>query len=125
MSTELEVVGLYSDTNGRSCTCHAICGDHVAVGDVLRLVRTVVSYNGRDEAAIKGVKVVDGVDTCTVAYVPRATMNFPKVHGHINKFAQVTELYSQSKNTYKKTKSTANFGIACITLLVDDEGRDE
>ena len=69
---DLEIVGLNSSTNDRSCCQHKTCGEHVVVNDVLRLVNCVVTINGRAEEAVKLVKIADGSDTCTVAFVPRA-----------------------------------------------------
>lgn len=68
------------------------CGQSVAVGDLLRLVACIVSYQGTPERAVKAVKVDGGVDTCTVAFVPRTQSNLPHVLKHLNKFVQVTEL---------------------------------
>ena len=125
MSSELEIVGLDGDANGRSCTAHDVCGEHVAVGDALHLVHCIVTCNDVDEVAIKCVKIIDGVDTCTVACVPRILMQLPKAQAHINKFVQVSELCSQSKSACKCTKSEANYGMAAMQLLLEDEGRNE
>ena len=57
MEPDLEIVGLRSHTNGRSCCVHATCGEHVVEGDVLRLVEDVVEIDGKAETAIKCVKV--------------------------------------------------------------------
>ena len=91
----------------------------------MRLVECVIEYNGVNEIAIKCVKVVDGQDTCTVAFIPRVTMSLPKVQQHLNKFVQVSELYSLSKNTYKRSKSEANYGMASVELLLENSGRME
>ena len=125
MSSELEIVGLDGDANGRSCTAHDVCGEHVAVGDALRLVRCIVTHNDIDKVAIKCVKVIDGVDTCTVACVPHILMQLPKEQTHINKFVQVSELHLQSKSACKSAKSEANCGMAAVKLLPEDEGRNE
>lgn len=66
---DIEIVGLHSSTNGRSCCQHACCGKHAAVNDVVRLVRTVVTVNDNIEPAIKVVKIADGVETCTIGFV--------------------------------------------------------
>jgi hypothetical protein len=42
---DLEIVGLRSGTNDRSCCQHEICGAQVLVGDVLRLVKCIVTIN--------------------------------------------------------------------------------
>ena len=81
---DLEIVGLYQATNGRSCTTHECCGRTVKVGDVLRLVSVFIPIapndviNGvTDEYAIKVTKIEDGVDMCTVGFLPRYAVKFP------------------------------------------------
>ena len=59
MGETMETIGFHSDTSGRSCCMHAFCGDHVEVGDVMRLVSAVIECQGAEEASIKCVKVVD------------------------------------------------------------------
>ena len=121
---DFEIVGLLSSSNGRSCTLHDCCGQDVNVGDVLRLVGCTVSMEGRVEDAVKLVKVVDGLDLCTVAFVPRVLMSLPAVKNQMNKFVQVSELYRDSDNTYKRDKSYKNCGMARVSTL-DEEGMKE
>ena len=125
MDPDLEIVGLYSDTNERSCVLHETCGMTVKQGDVLRLVQSVVEINGVVEPAVKCVKVVNGIDACTVAFVPRIYQKQPKVQDHLNKFVTVLELYADSNNTYKRNLSTSNFGMAAVVFLQEDQGRNE
>jgi hypothetical protein len=89
----------------------------VQVGDVLRLVRTTVTVRAIDEPAVKLVKVFDGVDGCTVAFVPRIQMSLQKVIQNINKFCVVKELYQDSTNSYKRELSHRNLGMAGVVLL--------
>lgn len=124
-SIDLEIVGLHSSSSGRSCSLHAVCGEHVTPGDVLRLVRTTVNITGAVEEAIKCVLVVDGTDTCNVAFVPRVQGRTDKVKNHINKFVQVKELYVDSPNSYKRSKSQHNYGMASVSFLSEDIRRDE
>jgi hypothetical protein len=114
---DLEIVGLLSNTNGRSCTEHTVCGETVEVGDVLRLVKTVVTVKGVAEEAVKCVRITDGVDSCTVAFVPRNLHNLEIVKKNINNFVIVKEVYADSDNTYKKRKASKNFGMAGVVLL--------
>jgi hypothetical protein len=114
---DLEIVGLNSHSNGRYCSVHAVCGDHVRVGDVLRLVETVVTVDGHLEDAVKLVKITDGGEGCTVAFIPRLQINLPIVRRNINKFCVVKELYKNSTNTYKRTKSHRHIGMAGVVLL--------
>jgi hypothetical protein len=105
---DFEIVGLFSSTNGRSCCCHKTCGKVVVVGDLLRLVRTVVDIDGRTESAIKLVRIIDGCDGCTIGFVPRVQSRLRKVVDCLDKFAVVRELYSSSNNSYKREKSSRN-----------------
>ena len=116
---DIEIVGLDSSTNGRSCTCHATCGQYVFVDDILRLVRCVVTVNGVTEEAIKLVKITDATDSCTVAYVPRVSVNLPKVIQNLNKFAQVVEIYKESTSSAKRRLANQNKGMASIVFLDD------
>jgi hypothetical protein len=70
-SPHLEIVGLHSNSNGHSCCQHKCCGEHVKVGDVLRLVKCVVTINSQAEEAVKLVKIEDSTNCCTVSFVPR------------------------------------------------------
>jgi hypothetical protein len=116
---DLEIVGLSSASNGRSCCQHHICGEHVAANDVLRLVKCVVVANGRTEEAVKLVKIVGGSDTCTVAFVPRVFADAKNVQDHLNKFVQVLEIYKESENTHKRYMSHQNCGMASVVFLDD------
>jgi hypothetical protein len=115
--SNLEIVGLDSLTNSGSCTCHATCGEYVAVGDVLRLVKCVVIVNGRTEDAVKLVNIQDATNSCTVAYVPRAATKLPKVTKNINRCAQVVTMYKDSTSSYKRRMSHQNKGMASIVFL--------
>jgi len=122
---DFEIVGLSSFTNGRSCSLHAVCGVHVNPRDVLWLKEMQVTVNGESEPAIACILVNRGVDTCTVAYVLRMMANQARVKEHINKFVMVMELYNDSPSTYKRSKSHQNLGMASMTMLTEDGGRDE
>ena len=115
---DLEIVGLHASTNGRSCCIHSSCGDHVMVGDLLRLVKRLVSINGGEvEEGIKCVRVMHGTDTCTIGFVPRSVANSEKIKAELGCFMQVIELYDDSKSPYKKKKSVLNKGMAACALL--------
>jgi hypothetical protein len=121
----LEIVGLTSPTNGRFCCIHAVCGDFVKVGDVLRLVPTIVEIRGRPEPAIKLVKMVDGLEGCTVAFVPKVQSKLPIVLSNHQKYCIVKELYADSKSTYKRAKSYRNLGMAGVVVVGDYEQQIE
>jgi hypothetical protein len=110
-------VGLESGSNGRSCCLHAWCGLTVAVGDLLRLKPTIAEIAGIPEPAIKLVKLVDGADGCTVAFVPRVQDFLPKIVANVKRFCVVKELYADSDSRYKRVRSYRNMGMAGVFLL--------
>jgi hypothetical protein len=114
---DFEIVGLFSSSNGRFCCQHKICGEHLCVGDVLRLVKTVIEIDQRNEEAIKLVKIIDGSDGCTVGFIPRVQSRLPKVSRNINSFCVVQELYQSSNSVYKQKKGDKNHGMASAILL--------
>jgi hypothetical protein len=118
-STDIEIVGLHSCTNGRSWSIHEVCGDFVEVGDLLRLVPTCVTINGKDECAIKLVRLMDEVDGCTVAFIPRILMDLPRVQKNILRFCMVKELYRDSENSFKRHKDHRNMGCASCYFIDD------
>jgi hypothetical protein len=81
------------------------------------LVRTVVDIDGRAEVAIKLVRIIEGIDGCTVGFVPRVHSKLPKVVGCLDKFAVVRELYSSSHSSHKQEKSIKKRGMASACLL--------
>jgi hypothetical protein len=128
LMTDLQFVGLYGSSNGRSCDRHSCCGEHVRVGDLVRLVKTVVTINisGTQpyEEAVKIVKIEDCVESCTVGFIPRNHMKLHKVIQNIDEFCIVSELYKVSSNNYKRMTSHRNLGMAGINF-VNGIPRDE
>lgn len=124
-NVDIEIVGLAYNTNGRSCTVHKCCGEDVLHGNVLHLVKRVIMVDGNTKEAIACVKVVDGMDRCTIAFVSRIFANTERVQSHINKFVMVKELYEFLPNFYKWSKGQKNFGMASVCFLMEDEGRNE
>jgi hypothetical protein len=114
---DIEIVGLYSGENDRSCTGHKICGEAVKLGDILRLKNTVVTINGAAEEAVKLVKIDNGMETCTVAFIPRVLARLPKVQMQIGKTVQVVELYKDSGNSQKRLMSHQNKGMASAVFV--------
>jgi hypothetical protein len=86
---DIEVIGLYSLIH--SCRIHEVNGDFVEVGDLLGLVLTCAISNGKDECAIKLVRLMDEADRCTAAIIPCILMDLH--HVKKSKFCMVKELY--------------------------------
>ena len=113
---DMEMVGLYRTTNGRSCTSHKCCGKTLEVNQVLRLRKCVVDLNGEPEEAIKCIWIEDGSKGCVVSFIPKALLKVKKLQhqfmGDPGPFVQVTEIYSDSESPQKRRKSHNNFGMA-------------
>ena len=71
------------------------------------------------------VGVDRGIDSCTVAFVPRMMAQQERIKNHINNFVMVKELYNDTPSTYKRAKSHHNLGMASVCMLTEDTGRDE
>jgi hypothetical protein len=113
----IEIIGLHSSDNGRSCCTHSCCGDHLKVGDLLRLVKCVVTIDDEIEEAIKCVRIEDGTDMCTVGFLPRSRLRCEKIVSQIGGFAQVLEIYDESESPQKRRKSYSNKGMAACIFL--------
>ena len=119
---ELEIIGLHSPTNGRSCTLHQCCGDHLQVDDIVCLKKTVVTVDGKTEEAIKCVLLLQGREACTIGFIPRVHMKSYKIMSYVNTHAaQIVELYDDSDNSDKRKKSQRNLGMAAAVFLDDIE----
>jgi hypothetical protein len=117
---DLEIVGLYGSSNGRSCCVHGECGRYVKVGDLLRLKRTVATVDGREEDAVKLVKISDGVEGCTVAFIPRLTIiQTATVRRNLEQFCVVKSIYEKSSSNFCRQKSFRSRGMAGVVLLND------
>jgi hypothetical protein len=122
--SEFEIFGLNSNTSGRSCNLHECCGSQVTVGDIVRLKKTLVDLDHGTEEAVACILVRRGRETCTVAYVPRALLHWQSIAEHINKHAQIVEMYVMSRNTHKRRKCHLNMGVAgCV--FIDEIPQDE
>jgi hypothetical protein len=117
-SNMFEICGLKESSNGRSCTAHEVCGQHVIVNDILRLKECIVVVNGVAEKAIKLVKLAGGNETCTVGFIPRIYYRMNKVQNSINGSIQVVSLYKNG-TTYEQSKDHANRGMA-VCCFIDE-----
>jgi hypothetical protein len=100
----IETVGLQSCSNGWSYCMHETCGKHVKAGDLLKLLPTDVTINGKPQEAIKLVCLMDDAEGCMVGFIPRILMDLPRVQRNISNFMEVEELYRDSTNSFKRHK---------------------
>ena len=61
---DFEVVGLQMTSNGRQCCSHDACGQNLSIGDVVKLVPTIVTTEDKDESPLAVQKIVDGTVGC-------------------------------------------------------------
>jgi hypothetical protein len=126
--SDMEIVGLLKGNNHRNCCLHDVCGQHVAKGDLLRLVlRVVETTDNGTENAISLVKMENDMHTCTVAFLPRAYLQMPYFIDRIGSVVVVDELYGDSSNQIKRRLSHTNHGMAAchfvevhVDNMVDD-----
>ena len=109
------------NSDGRSCENHAVCGREIKQNDLVKLKRMVLRINENLVPVIGVRKVRDAVESCIVGFVQTKADDLNVLH---NKFAQVTEVYENSENTYKRKKSQRMRGMASVTLL-DSVPEDE
>jgi hypothetical protein len=63
-----KIVGIPNGTNGRSCTAHLVCGEHLRAGDLICFWSVVVDVDGCTEGAIAAVRILDGTETYIVGF---------------------------------------------------------
>jgi hypothetical protein len=70
MSRDDEIVGLESEEGGRSCERHDMCGNHLAVGDLVNFKVMMSLVGEEEEVVIKVIKIRDGNETCLFGFHP-------------------------------------------------------
>ena len=116
----VEIVGINSNTNGRSCEEHHACGCVLEEDTLVRLRKHQVYINGREQSAVGVYWVSDGVDRCLVGCLNRRQVK------HLNKLegalCQVTEVASDNSDSpMKQHKHKKNFGCAIVAIVSSNE----
>ena len=112
-----EIIGVNLSFDGRSCDIHECCGDHLEVGDIVRMVNNDVG----ETYQVKAVLIdKDEGESCTVGFIPDYMLHLPSIAECVGMYGRVVELYHKSKNPYLRRKADNLRGIAAI-LLLDDE----
>ena len=116
----VEIVGVNSPTNGRSCEEHRICGEVVIEDVVLHLRKVRVQINQQEQSAIAAFWVSDGIDRCRVGYLPKAYVkNWRQYDGALG---QVIEVYSaESDSPTKRQKFHRNHGLVVAVVISSAE----
>ena len=116
----VEIVGVNSSTNGRSCEEHPICGVVVIEDVVLCLRKVQVLMNQQEQSVIAAFWVSDGIDCCCVGYLPKVYVkNWKQYDGAL---VQVVEVYSgDSDSPTKHQKFHRNHGLAVAVIISSAE----
>ena len=112
----IEIFGIESPTNGRSCEEHVVCGSVLQDDVVVRLRKVQVMIEDKEETAIAAFWVSDGVDRCRVGYLPKFHVKHWKLlEGAL---AQIIEVYHEdSDSPTKRQKRHRNSGCAVAALI--------
>ena len=112
----IEIFGIESPTNGRSCEEHVVCGSVLQDDVVVRLRKVQVVIEEKEETAIAAFWVSDGVDRCRVGYLPKFHVKHWKLlEGAL---AQIIEVYHEdSDSPTKRQKRHRNSGCAVAALI--------
>ena len=112
----IEIFGIESPTNGRSCEEHVVCGSVLQDDVVVRLRKVQVVIEEKEETAIAAFWVLDGVDSCRVGYLPKFHVKHWKLlEGAL---AQIIEVYHEDSNSpTKRQKRHRNSGCAVAALI--------
>jgi hypothetical protein len=112
----VEVVGIETSTNGRSCHMHDVCGSLIEEDTVLRIRKVqIVNVFGKEETVLTVYHVSDGIDQCHVGchFVLHA-LTFDGALAHM------TEVYSiTSDSPINQKKCRHNMGC-CLASLISD-----
>ena len=112
----VEILGIISPRNGRSCKEHPICGRVLQEDLVVHFRKVQVLIDGKEESAIAAFWVSDGVDRCRVGYLPKYHVtHWKSLEGTL---AQITEIYTEdSESPTKRQKHNRNSGCAIGALI--------
>ena len=116
----VEIVGVNSPTNERSCEEHCICGEVVIEDVVLRLRKVQVQMNQQEQSAIAAFWASDGIDCCCIGYLPKSYVkNWKQYDGAL---VQVVRVYSgDSDSPMKCQKFHRNHGLAMAVIISSAE----
>jgi hypothetical protein len=124
----LDVVGIDSETHGRSCTAHLCCGHNVKVGDILFCSWQIQLIDDEDdlenaepEEVIQVHKVdMDGHAYCHVGYLAKRVFRKYGPKQFDKMFLRVKVDYRISDNSHERCRSHHYHGMALCSIIRDD-----
>jgi hypothetical protein len=114
-----EIIGIASRESGCICKSHEVCGELLAVGDLVKFKLVVIEVDDEKEETIKSIKIRDGTERCRFGFLPRHFFHGHRKEAVVNKFGQVLELYKNSNDMTKQRKNRRLFSVASFRLLDD------
>jgi hypothetical protein len=123
--TVVDIVGLDSESHGRSCTQHLCCGHSVKENDVLfctwqiQLIEN--STLGEPEEVVQVYKIAeDGLAYCHVGYLPKRLFRKYGPKQFDKMFLRVLKDYRISDNSHERSRSHHFYGMALGKIIRDD-----
>jgi len=119
----VDIVGINTGDNGRSCEHHKVCGSVLEVDMVVRFQCVQLARKVVDEAnpqvetsAIAVHRVSGGIDTCRVGFLRRHLLKYKDEYD--GRLAQITEVFSdESPSPSDRAKHHRNKGCARAVLI--------
>lgn len=124
----VDVVGLASDSDGRSCNLHTFCGHYVGLHDVLICKWSVQTFKDEPEVCVRVFLINrDGLPACHVGYLPKRLLKKNEGREYDKMVLQVTDDLRLSDNASERSRSHRNVGMVHCTNVSnhpDFEGKD-
>lgn len=112
----VDVVGCDESDQGRSCSSHPVCGQHVLVGDIVTFRPEVaVDEDSNICSTVKVFVVRQGAATCCIGFLPRRLLL--RSGEFLFKYAVIAEDVRGSSNMQKRRRSTRNKGLLYCRLI--------
>ena len=112
----VEIVGISMNDRGRSCEEHDVCGSVLTEDSIVRFRKTQVIIDGREQSAIAGYWVSDGIDRCRIGFLPKHLVKHWEQYEGV--LAQVTDIYSDdNESPHKRRKHHQNKGCCTAALI--------
>ena len=115
----VDVVGISSHDQGRSCECHRMCGEVVKEDVVVRFRKVQVVVKGRgEETAIAVYWVTEGIDRCRVGFLPKhLVMHAGRYDGVLAQVIGVYPAATDHESKYVREKAHKNKGFAEVAII--------
>ena len=98
-----------------SCDKHSVCGEVLGEDVVVRLRKVQVLVDGKEETAIAGYWITDGMERCRVGFLQRHMVKYAaRYDGALAQVTRVLDCKSESKEERKLCRHNLGFCYATI-----------